>query len=133
MSEAVVTSLSSDSSSAVKIVDAFAPAERLVTAGVASFSKTLLIAVSGQLEAPIAELAVLDKATSLAIEHYESIASDVRGAGEHLRAADALHAALAPHCAEIDALEIVIGELEIASRGLDVQTKQLEGIFSTLL
>lgn len=133
MSETVVTSLSSSDSSSVKIVDAFAPAERLVTAGVASFSKTLLIAVAGQLEAPIAELVVLDKATALATEHYESIASDVRGAGEHLRAADALHAALAPHCADIDALETVIVELEAASRGLDIQTKQLEGIFASLL
>ena len=119
--------------SSVKIVDAFAPADRLVTAGVASFSRALLGAVADQLESPITELAVLDKATALATEAYASIAANVRGAGEHLRKADALHMALKPHFAAIDALDLVVGELETASRGLDMQTKHLEAMFSSLL
>ncbi len=117
----------------VKIVDAFAPAERLVSTGVSSFSRTLLGAVAGQLEAPVAELAVLEKATVLAKAHYDGIAEEVSGAAAHLVAADALHTALKPHFAQIDELDAVVGELEGSVRALDQQTKQLESLFATLM
>jgi len=116
----------------VRVVDSFAPAERLVAAGTHALARALLGAAAAQAEAPVAELAALERATALVGDAWAGVAADARGARALLAEADALAGALRPSFSALDELEGVVAELEEAARAIDAQTKQLEALFSSL-
>ncbi len=122
-----------DDAAGVRVVDSFAPAARLVAAGAQGLSRALLGAVAAQAEAPVAELAALERATALVGDAWAGVAADAGGARGLLADADALVASLRPSFDALDELEGVVAELEEAARAIDTQTKQLEALFSSLL